>query len=140
MDLSLNDEQLMLADAVRDLFSDSEGDPTAGGESPEVALEFRRDMWTQGAELGLTALPVAEDYDGAGAGIADIWAATHALGTLCARNRSPTPPTSRAGSSPTWVPTSRRPTGSPGSPPVRRSSRSPTPRPVPDGRPTAPPQ
>lgn len=98
MDLSLNDEQLMLADAVRDLFSDSEGDPTAGGDSPEVALEFRRDMWTQGAELGLTALPVAEDYDGAGAGIADIWAATHALGTLCAPE-----PLTDAAHVPSWI-------------------------------------
>lgn len=82
MDLSLNDEQQMLADSVRDLFSSADGDPTAGGEAPAGGLEFRRELWSQGAELGLTALPVAEDYDGAGAGIAEVWASTNALGLL----------------------------------------------------------
>lgn len=82
MDLSLNDEQQMLADSVRDIFSRADGDPTAGGEAPENGLEFRREVWGQAAEMGLTALPVAEEYDGAGAGIAEVWATTNALGTL----------------------------------------------------------
>lgn len=82
MDLSLNDERRMLADSVRDLFSGADGDPTAGGHAPDTALEFRRTLWQQGAELGLTALPVAEDYDGAGAGITEVWATTYTLGTL----------------------------------------------------------
>ncbi|AGP30534.1 acyl-CoA dehydrogenase family protein [Corynebacterium terpenotabidum] len=82
MDLSLNDEQQMLADAVRDLFSGADGDPTAGGEAPENGLDFRRDLWNQAAEMGLTALPIAEEHGGAGAGIAEVWATTSTLGTL----------------------------------------------------------
>ncbi|WP_297009261.1 acyl-CoA dehydrogenase family protein [uncultured Corynebacterium sp.] len=84
MDLSLNDEQQMLAGSVREIFSTADGAPTAGGAAPEVALEFRRDVWTRAAETGLTALPVAEEYDGAGAGIAEVWATTYTLGTLAA--------------------------------------------------------
>ncbi|MGO1419226.1 MAG: acyl-CoA dehydrogenase family protein [Candidatus Corynebacterium faecigallinarum] len=98
MDLSLNDEQQMLADSVRDLFSSTDGDPTAGGEAPEVALEFRRDLWTQAAEMGLTALPVGEDYDGVGAGIAEVWATTNTLGTLGAPE-----PLTDAAYVPSWI-------------------------------------
>ena len=36
MDLSLNDEQQMLADSVRDLFSSTDGDPTAGERPPRL--------------------------------------------------------------------------------------------------------
>lgn len=84
MDLSLTDEQRMLADSVRSVFSGAEGDPTAGGEAPEGGLEFRAELWRQGAELGLTALLVDEEHDGAGAGLGEAWAAVNALGALCA--------------------------------------------------------
>lgn len=84
MDLSLTDEQRMLADSVRSVFSGAEGDPTAGGEAPEGGLEFRDALWSQGAELGLTALLVDEEHDGAGAGLGEAWAAANALGALAA--------------------------------------------------------
>lgn len=84
MDLSLTDEQRMLADSVRSVFKGADGDPTAGGHAPEGPLEFRRDLWRQGAELGLTALVTDESYDGAGAGIGEAYAAANALGELAA--------------------------------------------------------
>ncbi|WP_291478176.1 acyl-CoA dehydrogenase family protein [Corynebacterium sp.] len=84
MDLSLTDEQRMLADSVRSVFTGADGDPTSGAEAPEVALEFRRDLWRQAAELGVTALVVDEEYDGAGAGVGEAYAAAGALGELAA--------------------------------------------------------
>lgn len=82
MDLSLTEEQQMLADSVRDLFTAAPGDPTAGGQAPEDGLGFRRDLWLQAAETGLTGLPFDEKYGGSGAGIAEVWATTSTLGTL----------------------------------------------------------
>jgi alkylation response protein AidB-like acyl-CoA dehydrogenase len=84
MDLSLTEEQRMLADSVRSVFGGADDDPTAGGEAPEGGLEFRAGLWRQGAELGLTALLIDDEHDGAGAGIGEAWAATNALGALCA--------------------------------------------------------
>jgi alkylation response protein AidB-like acyl-CoA dehydrogenase len=82
MDLSLTEEQRMLADSVRSVFGGADDDPTAGGEAPEGGLEFRAGLWRQGAELGLTALLIDDEHDGAGAGIGEAWAATNALGAL----------------------------------------------------------
>lgn len=84
MDLSLTDEQRMLADSVRSVFAGADGDPTAGADAPEVALDFRRDLWRQAADLGVTALVINEDYDGAGAGVGEAYAAAEALGELAA--------------------------------------------------------
>ncbi|MEJ6548729.1 acyl-CoA/acyl-ACP dehydrogenase [Corynebacterium sp. USCH3] len=84
MDLSLTDEQRMLADSVRSVFAGADGDPTAGTDAPDTALEFRRDLWRQAADLGVTALVVDEEYDGAGAGIGEAYAAAEALGGLAA--------------------------------------------------------
>ncbi|MCJ7858560.1 acyl-CoA dehydrogenase family protein [Corynebacterium kalidii] len=84
MDLSLTDEQRMLADSVRGVFAGADGDPTTGAEAPEGALEFRRDLWNRAAELGVTALVVDEEYGGAGAGVGEAYAAAGALGELAA--------------------------------------------------------
>jgi alkylation response protein AidB-like acyl-CoA dehydrogenase len=84
MDLSLTDEQRMLADSVRGVFAGADGDPTSGAEAPEGALEFRRELWGRAADLGVTALVVDEEYDGAGAGVGEAYAAAEALGELAA--------------------------------------------------------
>ncbi len=98
MDLSLNDEQRMLADSIRSVFSGADGDPTAGAEAPEVALEFRRDLWARAAELGVTALVTPEEYDGAGAGVVEAYAAANTLGILVAPE-----PLTDAAFVPSWI-------------------------------------
>lgn len=82
MDLSLTDEQRMLADSVRSVFSGAEDDPTSGADAPDGALTFRRDLWRQAAELGVTGLVIDERYDGAGAGVGEAYAAAGVLGDL----------------------------------------------------------
>lgn len=82
MDLSLTDEQRMLADSVRSVFSGAEDDPTSGADAPDGALTFRRDLWRQAAELGMTGLVIDERYDGAGAGVGEAYAAAGVLGDL----------------------------------------------------------
>lgn len=82
MDLSLTDEQRMLADSVRSVFSGAEGDPTSGADAPAGALTLRRDLWRQAAELGVTGLVIDERYDGAGAGVGEAYAAAGVLGDL----------------------------------------------------------
>ncbi|MGP9725246.1 acyl-CoA dehydrogenase family protein [Corynebacterium sp. AOP40-9SA-29] len=82
MDLSLTDEQRMLADSVRSVFSGAEDDPTSGAVAPDGALTFRRDLWQQAAELGVTGLVIDERYDGAGAGVGEAYAAAGVLGDL----------------------------------------------------------
>ncbi|MGO1950063.1 MAG: acyl-CoA dehydrogenase family protein [Mycobacteriaceae bacterium] len=82
MDLSLTDEQRMLADSVRSVFAQADGDPTSGADAPEGSLAFRREVWQQAAELGVTALVTPEEYDGAGAGVGEAYAAANVMGAL----------------------------------------------------------
>ncbi|MEL4164628.1 acyl-CoA dehydrogenase family protein [Corynebacterium bovis] len=81
MDLELNDEQTMLAETAKDVFGRAAGDP---GHAPEDGLALRTDVWAAVARLGLTGLTVPEEYDGAGAGVAEVYAAMSAAGAAAA--------------------------------------------------------
>lgn len=81
MDLGLNDEQTMLAETAKDVFGRAAGDP---GHAPEDGLALRTDVWAAVAQLGLTGLTVPEEYDGAGAGVAEVYAAMSAAGAAAA--------------------------------------------------------
>lgn len=83
MDLKLNDEQLMLRDALRKMLADQssikvvrqmEGDP----------IGYPASLWKLLAEMGITGLTVADEYGGAGLGTLDLAVAFEELGrALC---------------------------------------------------------
>lgn len=77
MDFSITDEQVQLADAVR-RFCAGEYPYELRGE--RVDSERREQRWAMMAELGLTALSVAEDFGGMGQGMAEQMLVVEELG------------------------------------------------------------
>ena len=71
MDLELNDVQQELASTVKRLLRTKY---TAETRDALLASEqgFSRDMWNEYAEMGLLGLPIAEEFDGAGMGFAEV--------------------------------------------------------------------
>lgn len=79
MDLELNEEQTMLGDSAGALFK-RHSLSGVRGEAPADGVALRTQVWQQAAEQGLTALTVPEEYDGMGAGPAEVYATLEALG------------------------------------------------------------
>jgi alkylation response protein AidB-like acyl-CoA dehydrogenase len=83
MDFELNEEQRSLRQSIVEF---------AGRELNADVLErdkegaFSREAWVKCAELGLLALPVPEEYGGAGADALTILVALEALGYACTDN------------------------------------------------------
>ncbi|GAB4588542.1 acyl-CoA dehydrogenase family protein [Nocardia sp. IFM 10818] len=67
MDFDLTDEQLMLRDTVRDLLARTY-DPENRLKILDSELGWSRDVWGRLADLGVLALPFAEEDGGVGAG------------------------------------------------------------------------
>jgi len=83
MDFELTDEQRALRQSIVD-FAERELNADVVERDKDGA--FSREAWTKCAELGLLALPVPEEYGGAGADALTILVALEALGYACTDN------------------------------------------------------
>src|SRR3954452_19978566 len=79
MDFELSDEQRLLKDSVERLTTQRYDFETRKKFMAEPD-GWSRDMWRQYAELGLTALPFAEDHGGIGAGPVETMIVMEAFG------------------------------------------------------------
>ena len=83
MDFELNEEQRSLRQSIIDFAERELNEDVVGRDKDGV---FSRDAWSKCAELGLLALPVPEEYGGAGADPLTILVALEALGYACTDN------------------------------------------------------
>lgn len=83
MDFELNDEQRSLRQSIIDF---AERELNADVLERDKDGSFSREAWAKCAELGLLALPVPEEYGGAGADALTILVALEALGYSCTDN------------------------------------------------------
>ena len=81
MDLGMNEEQKLLADTARDIFTKA-GSRT--GELPKKGLELRQNVWNEISRMGLTGLVIDEAHGGSDAGVVEAWAALLAAGQTAA--------------------------------------------------------
>jgi len=79
MDFDLSEEQRMLKDSVERLLEDRYGFE-ARVKYAKAETGFSQDMWAQYAELGLLALPFAEDHGGFGGGPVETMIVMEAFG------------------------------------------------------------
>ncbi|HDZ74123.1 MAG TPA: pimeloyl-CoA dehydrogenase small subunit [Aurantimonas coralicida] len=79
MDFDLSDEQAMIKDSVERLIADRYGFEQRNRYRTEEP-GFSRDMWTAFAELGLTAVPFAEEDGGLGGGPVETMIVMEAFG------------------------------------------------------------
>jgi alkylation response protein AidB-like acyl-CoA dehydrogenase len=79
VDLTLDDDQRLLADSARQLFERTY--PTAEARKVEELPErFSRDLWTQATELGWPGIALPEDCGGAGYGVLELAILAEELG------------------------------------------------------------
>jgi len=83
MDFELSEEQRLLKDSVERLLGDRY-DFEARHRFMQSADGFSRDLWKQYAELGLLALPFAEEHGGVGGGPVETMIVLEALGRALA--------------------------------------------------------
>ncbi len=83
MDFELSEEQRLLKDSVERLLADRY-DFEARNRFMHSADGFSRDVWKQYAELGLLALPFAEEHGGVGGGPVETMIVMEALGRALA--------------------------------------------------------
>ena len=83
MDFELSDEQRLLKDSVERLCTQRYEFETRKKFSGEPD-GWSRDMWRQYAELGLTALPFAEEHGGIGGGAVETMIVMEAFGRALA--------------------------------------------------------
>jgi pimeloyl-CoA dehydrogenase small subunit len=83
MDFELSEEQRLLKDSVERLLADRY-DFEARHRFMQSADGFSRDVWKQYAELGLLALPFAEEHGGVGGGPVETMIVMEALGRALA--------------------------------------------------------
>ncbi len=79
MDFDLSDEQRLLKDSVERLLEDQYGFE-ARGKHASGENGFSEDMWQRYAELGLLALPFAEEHGGFGGGPVETMIVMEAFG------------------------------------------------------------
>jgi alkylation response protein AidB-like acyl-CoA dehydrogenase len=79
VDLTLTDDQAMLADSAR-AFTARECPPSRVRAAAAAANGFDADLWASIAALGWPGLVVAEDHGGGGAGLVELAVCAEALG------------------------------------------------------------
>lgn len=79
MDLTLDDDQRLLADSARQLFERTY--PTTEARTVEELPErFSRDLWSQAVELGWPGIALPEEFGGAGYGALELTVLAEELG------------------------------------------------------------
>jgi pimeloyl-CoA dehydrogenase small subunit len=80
MDFDLNDEQRQLKDSVERLLADSYGDLAQRQRYQKEPKGYSERLWRQYAELGLLAVPFAEQHGGIGQGLTETMLIAEAFG------------------------------------------------------------
>ncbi|HWB46809.1 MAG TPA: acyl-CoA dehydrogenase family protein [Hyphomicrobiaceae bacterium] len=80
MDFDLSDEQRQLKDSVERLLADSYGDLTQRQGYMKEPKGYSAKLWQQYAELGLLAVPFAEEHGGLGQGLTETMIIAEAFG------------------------------------------------------------
>jgi pimeloyl-CoA dehydrogenase small subunit len=80
MDFDLSDEQRQLKDSVERLLADSYGDLTQRQGYMKEPRGYSAKLWQQYAELGLLAVPFAEEHGGLGQGLTETMIIAEAFG------------------------------------------------------------
>ena len=84
MDFDLNDEQRQLKDSLDRLLADSYGELTKRHGYMKEPKGYSARLWQQYAELGLLAVPFAEEHGGLGQGLTETMIIAEALGRALA--------------------------------------------------------
>jgi pimeloyl-CoA dehydrogenase small subunit len=84
MDFDLNDEQRQLKDSVERLLADSYGDLAQRQAYQKEPKGYSQRLWQQYAELGLLAVPFAEQHGGLGQGPTETMLIAEAFGRALA--------------------------------------------------------
>lgn len=84
MDFDLSDDQRQIKDSVDRFLTAAYADPKARAACQAEAGGFSRKNWAQFAELGLTAIPFAEEHGGLGAGVIETMIVMEAIGKTTA--------------------------------------------------------
>jgi pimeloyl-CoA dehydrogenase small subunit len=84
MDFDLSDEQRQLKDSVERLLADCYGDMKQRDAAGKLPGGYDKKNWAKFAELGLTAIPFAEEHGGLGQGLVETMIVMEALGARLA--------------------------------------------------------
>ena len=84
MDFDLNDEQRQLKDSVERLLADSYGDLSRRAAYMKEAKGYSAALWRRYADLGLLAIPFAEEHGGIGQGLTETMIVAEAFGRALA--------------------------------------------------------
>jgi alkylation response protein AidB-like acyl-CoA dehydrogenase len=84
MDFDLSDEQRQLKDSVERLLEAKYGDLKSRDAARGEEKGYSAATWAQFAELGLTAIPFAEEHGGLGAGLVETMLVMEAIGKALA--------------------------------------------------------
>jgi pimeloyl-CoA dehydrogenase small subunit len=84
MDFDLNDEQRQLKDSVERLLADTYGDLAQRQKYIKEPKGYSAALWQQYAELGLLAVPFAEEHGGLGQGLTETMIVAEAFGRALA--------------------------------------------------------
>ena len=84
MDFDLSDEQRQLKDSVDRLLAAKYPDLKLRAAAQAEATGYAAATWAQFADLGLTAIPFAEDHGGLGAGFVETMLVMEAIGRTLA--------------------------------------------------------
>jgi pimeloyl-CoA dehydrogenase small subunit len=84
MDFDLNDEQRQLKDSLERLLGDAYGDLTKRQGYMKEPKGYSAALWQQYAELGLLAVPFAEEHGGLGQGLTETMIIAEAFGRALA--------------------------------------------------------
>jgi pimeloyl-CoA dehydrogenase small subunit len=84
MDFDLSDEQRQLKDSVERLLGDCYGDMKKRDAARKMPGGYDPKNWAKFAELGLTAIPFAEEHGGLGQGLVETMIIMEALGSRLA--------------------------------------------------------
>jgi pimeloyl-CoA dehydrogenase small subunit len=80
MDFDLSDDQRQIKDSVDRFLADAYADTKKKAAAQKEPGGYSKANWVQFAELGLTAIPFAEDHGGLGAGLVETMLVMDAIG------------------------------------------------------------
>jgi pimeloyl-CoA dehydrogenase small subunit len=80
MDFDLSDDQRQIKDSVDRFLADAYNDTKKKAAYQNEATGYSKANWAKFAELGLTAIPFAEDHGGLGAGLVETMIVMDAIG------------------------------------------------------------
>ncbi len=84
MDFDLSDDQRQIKDSVDRFLADAYADTKKKAAAQKEATGYSKANWAQFAELGLTAIPFAEEHGGLGAGLVETMLVMDAIGRTSA--------------------------------------------------------